>query len=94
MKNFAEYAPKSLAAGAPPRTPLGELKRSPKPPSRNARGFAPRAWALRALESPTLSNGKCPPSSKMKFRIRPWMLLMFCPGLVIQSDNYIIIIIL
>ena len=55
MTNFAEYAPKSLAAGAPPRTPLGELKRSPKSPSRNARGFAPRARALRALEPRALS---------------------------------------
>ena len=68
MKHFADYAPESLAAGAPPRTPLEELKRSPKPPSRNARGFAPRARALRALESPTLSNGnfgKCPPPNEI-----------------------------
>ena len=77
MTNFAEYAPKSLAAGAPPRAPLGELKRSPKPPSRNARGFAPRARALRALEpraleSPTLSNRTQVPPPKMKSWIRPW----------------------
>ena len=74
MTNFAEYAPKSLAAGAPPRAPLGELERSPKPPSRNARGFAPRARALRALEpralraleSPTLSNGtQVPPQNEI-----------------------------
>jgi hypothetical protein len=64
MKNFAEYAPKSLAAGAPPRTPLGELKRSPKPPSRNARGFAPRARALRALEPRALRALESPTDTK------------------------------
>ena len=34
--------------GLRPGPRWGELKRSPKPPSRNARGFAPRARALRA----------------------------------------------
>jgi len=29
---------KSLAAGAPPRTPLGDLQRSPRPPSRLGKG--------------------------------------------------------
>ena len=70
MKNFAEYAPKLLAAGALPQIPLGELKRSPKPPVATLGALPPRARALCALESPTLSNGKCPPH-KMKSWIRP-----------------------
>ena len=64
MKTFAEYAPKSLSAGAQPRTPLGELKRLLKPPVATLGANAPRAWALRtleprvlrALESPTLKQ--------------------------------------
>ena len=30
---IVQKSPKSLAAGAPPQTPLGSLQRSPRPPS-------------------------------------------------------------
>jgi len=30
----SKFTQNALAAGAPPRTPLGELKRSPRPPNR------------------------------------------------------------
>ena len=57
-----KYAKNALAAGAPPRTPLGKLKTlpNPRPPSRLGRGPHPLGAFGASILVPTPVEAWCP----------------------------------